>query len=97
MAIERMSRLLDDRAWIPQSKASDREHSPDASHTVEPPVLGEEGLGGRNDGLPAKDYVLSQDLVQRLDTLIRDNGAVQTAVDILDIVRPRQAHFNIVH
>jgi hypothetical protein len=98
MAIERMSRLLENQAWISQSKAFNYEHSPDASHAVEPSMLDVEGLSGRDISLPAHDCVLSKQLIQHLETLICDGVAVQTALDILDRVRAQiKKHIIPVH
>jgi hypothetical protein len=98
IAIEKMSGLLDNRPWLSQAKAFEHEHSPDASHAADQPLPAAEVLRGRDISLPAHGCALSNDLIQHLENLIGEGIAAQTALDILDLVRPQsRGHCDIMH
>jgi hypothetical protein len=87
IAIERMSRLLDYRDWLSQEEVFEHEHSPDASRTAKHPLPATEDLPERDISLSAHEYALSMGLIRRLEDLIGEGVAVQTALDNLDRVR----------
>jgi hypothetical protein len=98
IAIEKMSGLLDNRSWLSQDKAFEHEHSPDALPVADQPLPAAEGLRGSDASLSAQEYALSKDLIQHLQDIIGESIAAQTAVDILDLVRPQSTgHCDIVH